>query len=83
MWGPLEGFGWLARTVVRVSGVQQRAFFVKHHRERESRAAARFLKQCPRFARIFFFLLLPNTKGQGRGGDATVNFVQRVVVVLG
>jgi hypothetical protein len=40
-----------------------------------------FLKQCPRFAWILL-LLLPNTKGQGRGGDATVNFVQRVVVVV-
>jgi hypothetical protein len=28
------------------------------------------------------FSLLPTTKGQGRGGDATVIFVQRVVVVL-
>jgi hypothetical protein len=40
----LEGFGWLVRMVVKVSGVQQRTFFVKHHRERESRAAARGYK---------------------------------------
>jgi hypothetical protein len=49
---------------VAVRGVQVGSFLEKDQREGVGRAAARFLKQCSRFAWILL-LLLPSTKGQG------------------
>jgi hypothetical protein len=74
----LVASGWARRAVRGVQVVQGVSWSA---RNRGVRLQQGFLKQLPRFAWILL-LLLPNTKGQGRGGDATVIFVQRVVVVL-
>jgi hypothetical protein len=79
MGGVGRGSGWLVRAVERVSVVQLVGLIGQ---EQRAEGCNIFFGVIDKVLAWIPFSLLPTTKGQGRGGDATVIFVQRVVVVL-